>query len=211
MGHLIPLLELATDLVQSYDFTVTIIIPTISPPAQALVSLLEKLPEGIDTVLLPPVLFKDTMPREAQIFLAIKESLASIRNVFESFVKSEETVTALIIDMFGTDAFDVATEFKVPLYLYFLISAMCFALFISQPRLHETVSCNFPNMPKPLKLPGCVPIHGRDFPEAMRDRSSRGSSSATNASKMDEVSEVAEMPDLGLREEEEGRRERKKE
>ncbi|GKV46126.1 hypothetical protein SLEP1_g53133 [Rubroshorea leprosula] len=47
----------------------------------------------------------------------------------------------------------------------------------------------------------------------------RGSSSATSASKMDKVSEVAEMPDLGLRktpdlglrEEEEGRRERKKE
>ncbi|GLT79743.1 hypothetical protein SLA2020_512200 [Shorea laevis] len=172
VGHLIPLLGLATDLVQSYDFIVTVIIPTIGPPAKALVSLLESLPEGIDTVFLPPVFFEDTMPREAQIFLAIKESLASIRNVFESFVKSEKTVTALITDMFGTDAFDVAMEFKVPSYLYFLISAMCFALFISQPKLHETVSCNLRDLPEPLKLPGCVPIHGRDFPEAVRDRSS---------------------------------------
>ncbi|GKU89545.1 hypothetical protein SLEP1_g3671 [Rubroshorea leprosula] len=40
---------------------------------------------------------------------------------------------------------------------------------------------------------------------------SHGSSSATSMSKMDEVSEVAKMPDLGLRKEEEGRRERKKE
>ncbi|GKV21349.1 hypothetical protein SLEP1_g31335 [Rubroshorea leprosula] len=39
----------------------------------------------------------------------------------------------------------------------------------------------------------------------------RRSSSATSTSKMDKVSEVAEMPDMGLREEEEGRRERNKE
>ncbi|KAK7829857.1 hydroquinone glucosyltransferase, partial [Quercus suber] len=38
--------------------------------------------------------------------------------------------------------------------------------------LDETVSCKHSDLQEPLKLQGCIPIHGRDLPESIQDRTS---------------------------------------
>ncbi|PQQ19230.1 hydroquinone glucosyltransferase-like [Prunus yedoensis var. nudiflora] len=42
------------------------------------------------------------------------------------------------------------------------------------PRLDETTSCAYRDMPKPVQFPGCVPLHGRDFLDPVHDRSNEG-------------------------------------
>ena len=40
------------------------------------------------------------------------------------------------------------------------------------PKLDETISGEYRDQAEPLKLPGCVPIHGRDLAEPVQDRTS---------------------------------------
>lgn len=76
----------------------------------------------------------------------------------------------LVVDFFGTDAFDVAKEFNISSYLFFAGASLGLSLFLYLPSLDEMVSCEYRDMPEPVKLPGCVPIHGIDFPEPLQDR-----------------------------------------
>ncbi|KAK3184584.1 hypothetical protein Dsin_031870 [Dipteronia sinensis] len=34
------------------------------------------------------------------------------------------------------------------------------------------VSCEYRDLPEPVKIPGCVPVHGRDIGEPFQDRNS---------------------------------------
>lgn len=103
-------------------------------------------------------------------FVAITRSMSSIRHVFKSLVDSNRP-RALVVDLLTTDVFDVAIEFNIPSYVYFPSSALSWALMFDLPTLDETVSCEFKDLPEPLKLPGPVPVHGRDFPAELQDRS----------------------------------------
>ncbi|KAL5792267.1 hypothetical protein ACOSP7_000861 [Xanthoceras sorbifolium] len=173
MGHLIPLVELAKQLVLRHDFSVTFIVPTIGPPPKELMAVLQELPDqGMNFVLLPPVNFEEGVKNETQIVLTIIRSLASIRDVFKSLVEIENTrLVAFVVDIFGTNAFDVAVEFKIPSYIYYITNAMCLSFVIYSPKLDEMVSCEFRDMPEPIKIPGfSIPVPGRDLPEPLQDR-----------------------------------------
>ncbi|CAO2815064.1 unnamed protein product [Amaranthus hypochondriacus] len=56
--------------------------------------------------------------------------------------------------------------------MYFTTNAMNLLFTFNLNKLHETVSCNFCDMVDPVVLPGCVPIYGRDFEDALQDRNS---------------------------------------
>lgn len=170
MGHLIPLLELAKQLVLRHEICVTFIVPTAGPPPKALLAVLEGLPDGLNYLLLPPVDFEEGVKGETQIALTIIRSLSSVRDVLKSLVANTKLV-ALVVDIFGTDVFDVAIEFNIPSYIYFLTNAMGLSLVFYMPKLDEMVSCEFKEMQEPIKLPSfTVPIHGRDLPEPLQDR-----------------------------------------
>jgi hydroquinone glucosyltransferase len=77
-----------------------------------------------------------------------------------------------VVDLFGTDAFDVAKEFGVPSYLFYSTTAMDLSLVFYLPELDETSSCEYRDLPEPVKLPGCVPIHGTDLEDPIQDRKS---------------------------------------
>jgi hydroquinone glucosyltransferase len=49
---------------------------------------------------------------------------------------------------------------------------LALSLVLHFPKLDETVSCEFRDLPEPLKLPGCIPIHGRDLLDPIQDRTS---------------------------------------
>ncbi|KAL6124078.1 hypothetical protein ACLB2K_076594 [Fragaria x ananassa] len=174
MGHLIPLIELAKLLVHHHNFTITFIIPTVGPPPKPQENLLQSLPTSINHFFLPPTDFHVLPPEtktETKITLAVTRSLPKIRNVFESLV-ANSSVVGLVVDLFGTDAFDVAKEFNVPSYLFWSSMAMGLILLLHLPKLDKMVSCEYKDMDEPVKLPGCIPISGAEFPEPLQDRKS---------------------------------------
>ena len=53
-----------------------------------------------------------------------------------------------------------------------LWSLISLSLLLHLPKLDETISCKHRDLQEPLKLQGCIPIHGRDLLEPIQDRTS---------------------------------------
>ncbi|KAJ4959088.1 hypothetical protein NE237_026199 [Protea cynaroides] len=172
MGHLIPLIEFAKRLVQYHNFSVTIILPTDGPLSSAQKSVFGSLPKSINSIILPPVNFDD-LPEDAKIetriTLTVTRSLPLLREAYK-ILTATNRVSAMVVDIFGTDAFDVAKEFNISPYIFYTTSAMCLSLFLHLPKLDEMYSCEYRDMPNLLQLPGCVPLHGEEFLDPLQDR-----------------------------------------
>lgn len=172
MGHLIPLVEFAKRLIFHHQFSVTLILPTDGLISSAQKIFLDSLPSSMDYHLLPPVNLDD-LPKdvkiETRISLTVARSLSSLRQVLKSMVDTKKTV-ALVVDLFGTDAFDVAIDLKVSPYIFYPSTAMALSLFMYLPKLDETVSCEYRDLPDPVQIPGCIPIHGKDLLDPVQDR-----------------------------------------
>lgn len=173
MGHLIPLTELARQLVLHHNFSVTFLIPTDGSPVTPQISLLNTLPTSINHVFLPPVSFDD-LPEEdvlieTRISLTITRSLPALRDSLRELIDSTRLV-ALVVDLFGTDAVDVAKDFGIPPYMFFPTTAMVLSLLFHLPDLDQKFSCQYRDLPQPVKLPGCVPVQGRDLLDPIQDR-----------------------------------------
>ncbi|KAJ6686460.1 UDP-GLYCOSYLTRANSFERASE 72B1 [Salix purpurea] len=173
MGHLIPLAELAKRLVHQHNFSITFVIPTDGSPSKAQRSVLGSLPSTVRSVFLPPVNLSD-LPEdvkiETTISLTVARSLPSLRDVFRSLADRGNRAVALVVDLFGTDAFDVAREFNVSPYIFFPSTAMALSLFFHLPKLDEMISCEYREMKEPVKIPGCLPIHGGELLDPAQDR-----------------------------------------
>lgn len=173
MGHLIPLAEFAKRLVRLHNFAVTFVIPNDGSPSKAQKSLLDSLPPSITYVFLPPVGFDDlpaeTTRIETIISLTVARSLPSIGNELRRLAESTRLV-ALVADLFGTDTFDAAKEFNVAPYIFFPTTAMCLSLFFHLPTLDEEVSCEYRDLPEPVKIPGSMSVHGKDLLDPIQDR-----------------------------------------
>jgi hydroquinone glucosyltransferase len=173
MGHLIPLVEFAKRLVHHHSFiNVTFIVPVDGPPSEAQKSVLDALPGSMNYIFLPPVNLDDVPEGtmiEPIISLTVVRSLPSLRDELKSLIERTK-VAALVVDLFGTDAFDVAREFNVSPYIFFPSTAMALSLFLYLPKLDQMVSCEYRDHPEPLKIPGCIPIHGDDLLDPVQDR-----------------------------------------
>ncbi|CAN6713193.1 unnamed protein product [Malus baccata var. baccata] len=173
IGHLTPLIELAKRLVVHHNISVTFIIPndgSLLTPQKKVLEAVSSL--SISYVFLPPVTFDDLpddIRMETKIGLTMTRSLSALRDSVRVLNESTRLVS-LIVDVFGVDAFDVAVEFQVSPYIFFPTSAMGLLLIFHMPHLHEKTSCEYRDMPEPVQLPGCVPLHGRDFPDPLQDR-----------------------------------------
>ncbi|KAF3964996.1 hypothetical protein CMV_010777 [Castanea mollissima] len=172
MGHLIPLVELAKKLVLHHHFFVTFIIPTDGSSLKSQKAVLESLPNAISYIFLPPVSFddlpKDVRP-ETLIVLTLTRSLPALRDSFKVLAESTPLV-ALVVDLFGVVAFDLAKEFGALSYIFFPTTAMCLSLIFHIPEFDETYSCEYKELPEPVKLPGCVPVQGIDILDPIQDK-----------------------------------------
>ncbi|KAG7652696.1 UDP-glucuronosyl/UDP-glucosyltransferase [Arabidopsis suecica] len=173
IGHLIPLVELAKRLLDIHGFTVTFIIPGDSPPSKAQRSVLNSLPSSIASVFLPPADLSDvpsTARIETRISLTVTRSNPALRELFGSLSAEKRLPAVLVVDLFGTDAFDVAAEFHVSPYIFYASNANVLTFLLHLPKLDETVSCEFRELTEPVIIPGCVPITGKDFVDPCQDR-----------------------------------------
>nr|POF19575.1 hydroquinone glucosyltransferase [Quercus suber] len=171
MGHLIPLVEFAKQFVLHHDFHITCIIPVLGSPSKAMKAVLQALPTTIDHVFLPPVILEEEeikgLKFEVQTILTLTRSLPPLREVLKT-----TRFSAFVVDPFGIDALDIAKELNISPYIFFPSNAFALSLIFHLPKLDETVSCEYRDLPEPLKLPGCIPIHGRDLIEPVQDRTS---------------------------------------
>ncbi|CAL5195009.1 unnamed protein product [Lathyrus oleraceus] len=172
MGHLIPMIEFAKRISLHQNLEIIFLIPTEGPPSKAQITVLQSLPNSISHTFLPPVSFTDLPSNtkiETFISLAVLRSLPSLRETFHSLSVSH-TITAVLVDLFGTDAFDVADEFNVPKYIFFPSTTMSLSLFLYLPRLDQEVHSEYRELTEPLKIPGCIPVHGKDLLDPLQDR-----------------------------------------
>ncbi|XP_034216776.1 hydroquinone glucosyltransferase-like [Prunus dulcis] len=107
---------------------------------------------------------------EIKMVLTLTRSLSALRDELIVLIQSTRLV-ALVVDLFGTDAFDVANELHVSPYIFFTTAALSLSLIFHFPHLHETTTCEYRDLPEPIQLPGCVPLHGRDLTDPVQDRS----------------------------------------
>ncbi|KAJ4876691.1 UDP-glycosyltransferase 72B1 [Raphanus sativus] len=173
MGHLIPLVQFAKRLVQRHGFSVTFIVVGEGPPSKAQRTVLDSLPSSFSSVFLPPADLTDLPPTariETRISLTVSRSNPELRRTFETFAAESRLPTVLVVDLFGTDAFDVAAEFHVSPYIFFPSTANVLSFFLHFPKLAETMSCEFGELTEPVKLPGCVPLSGKDVLDPAQDR-----------------------------------------
>ena len=175
MGHLIPFLELAKKLVLSHKFSITCLVPTIDSPSKAQETVLKSLPHGISYEFLPAVSFQDleddVVRAEIKVSLTMSRSLPSLREVLKSLTIKTRLV-ALIVDLYCTDIFHLAEEFGLPFYVFFMSNAMALSFCLHLPKLDEMVSCEYRDLLEPVKLPGCVPVQGKNLMDPVRDRKS---------------------------------------
>ncbi|KAK2353601.1 hydroquinone glucosyltransferase [Trifolium repens] len=174
MGHLIPMIEFAKRLTNHHNLLVTFIIPIDGPPTKAQTTALTSLPSGISHIFLPPVTLSDLPPDtkpESFMSITIFRSLPSLHQTLISLMTSHR-LSALILDLFSTDAFDTGAELNIPSYLYFPTTAnnLCFAFYF--PQLDQQVQCEFREIPEPLNIPGCFAVHGKDLADPVQDRNS---------------------------------------
>ncbi|CAK7335689.1 unnamed protein product [Dovyalis caffra] len=172
MGHLIPLVELAKKLVHLHNFFVTFIIPNDGTSMKPHKQLLQPLPKTISSIFLPPVNFDDlpeNVLMETRITLSLTRSLEALRDSLKALTESTRVV-ALVVDLFGPAAFEIAKEFDVLPFVFFPANAMLLSLSFHLPKLDETYSGEYKDMIEPVRLPGCVPVQGRDLTAPVHDR-----------------------------------------
>lgn len=173
MGHLIPLIELARRLTE-FNFSVTILLPNDgSPPSKFQLSLLKNLPPTISHLFLSPIDVSDlqsTPKIETRITLTMTRSIPAIRDSLR--VLSESTrLVAFVVDLLGSQSIDLAHEFGILPYIFYLTSGLGLCSALSLPKLGEMHSCEYRDLPEPVQFcPGSVPVHGADFPEPVQDR-----------------------------------------
>ncbi|KAK7386183.1 hypothetical protein VNO78_26219 [Psophocarpus tetragonolobus] len=174
-SHLVPILQFSKRLVQLHpNFHVTCLIPTLVSPPSASKSILETLPSNINSIFLEPVKPED-LPQgaaiESQIQLIVALSMPSFHQALETLTSRTHFV-ALVADSSALDALEFAQEFNMLSYIYVPISATTLSWYFYLPILDKETSCEYRDFPEPIKIPGCVPIHGRDLNNLVQDRSS---------------------------------------
>lgn len=172
MGHLIPLAEFAKQLIYHHDFSVTFISVAADSTPKTQKVIVDALPREVETIHLPAIDLGDA-PRnskiETLISLTVRRALPSLREVL-SGLKSTTRLVALVVDLFGTDVFDVAAEFGVPSYVFFPSNALALSYFIRFPELDATYSCEYRDIPEPVRVQGCIPLQGKDLLDPIQDK-----------------------------------------
>ncbi|KAI3910015.1 hypothetical protein MKW92_004203 [Papaver armeniacum] len=174
MGHLIPLTEFAKGLVLNHGILVTFIIPSeTNSPSEAQKVVLDSLPGSINSIFLSPVNLSD-LPNDvmtgSRIVTTVTRSLSSLVESLKNITSSRHHVVALVIDIFGTTALDVANEFNIIPYIFFPTTAMCLSLFYHLPVMDQAYSCEYRDVSHPIQIPGCLPIWGNDLMDLLQDR-----------------------------------------
>ncbi|XP_040375761.1 hydroquinone glucosyltransferase-like [Oryza brachyantha] len=171
-GHVVPAAEFAACLAAHHGCTATIVTYTNLSTARHS-SALASLPPGVTTTALPEVPLDD-LPADARIetrvFAVVRRTFPHLRELLVSLLGSPAGVAAFLTDMLCPAALAVAAELGVPRHVFFTSNLMCLASLLYTPELAATTACECRDLPEPVILPGCVPLHGADLADPVQDR-----------------------------------------
>ncbi|XP_021274537.1 anthocyanidin 3-O-glucosyltransferase 5-like [Herrania umbratica] len=160
MGHLTPVVELGKRLVSHHGFSVTIfVVATDTSLSQSQLLKLSQTSYHLEVVLLPPVDISGQIDQTTsiltQLAMMMREALPSLRSAISAMTVPP---VALIVDMFGTEAFAIAEEFMMQKYVFITSNAWFLALTVHAPAIGKKEEDDHVNNQKPLVIPGCKPI-----------------------------------------------------
>ncbi|KAJ1289313.1 hypothetical protein BS78_02G154700 [Paspalum vaginatum] len=172
VGHVAPVAEFSTRLAAQHGVTSTIVTYTdLSSSTNS--SALASLPPGLTTTALPEVALDD-LPADAhiltRIITVVQRTLPHLRALLRSLLDSPAGITVFLADMLCPAALAVAQELGVPRYVFYTSSLVSLCTLLHGPELARTTTCEFRDLPGPVILPGCVPLHGADLVEPLQDR-----------------------------------------
>lgn len=169
MGHLIPVLELGKRLLTCHGFHVTLFV--VATDASTTQSLLEEPHPDLNVVNLPLVdisgLVDPTATIVTKIIVMMRETLPSLRS---AILALKSPPTALIVDLFGTEAFAVAEELSMLKYVFDTSTAWFLAITIYVPTIDISVEDEHIIQKQPLRIPGCKSVPFDDTLGAYLDR-----------------------------------------
>ncbi|KAK3424773.1 hypothetical protein EUGRSUZ_F01543 [Eucalyptus grandis] len=172
LGHVIPLLEFSKRLVVSHGFRVTFLVVTTVDPTPAQDQLLNAagLPRDLRVLGLPAVDAASVVPEDSRLLtricLIVEASLKSLRATLIELSYPR----ALVVDLFCTQALDVAGELGIPAYSFCTMSAKMLAFSLYLPTLDREVTGELVDLPGPIRVPGCPPIRPDDLLDQVKDR-----------------------------------------
>jgi hydroquinone glucosyltransferase len=82
-----------------------------------------------------------------KIQLTVTHFLPYLHQALKSFT-SRTPLVALLVDSFAVEALDFSKEFNMLSYIYYPVAATTLA--------DEETSCEYIDLPEPIKIPGCV-------------------------------------------------------
>lgn len=169
MGHLIPVLELGKRLVTYHGFHVTLFV--VATDASTTQSLLKEPYPNINIITLPLVDISGLIDPAATVVtklaVMMRETLPSLRS---AILALKSPPTALIVDLFGTEAFAVAEEFNMLKYVFDTSNAWFFAITIYFPTIDRNLEDKHVIQKQPLRIPGCKSVRFEDTLGAYLDR-----------------------------------------
>ncbi|KAF3340117.1 anthocyanidin 5,3-O-glucosyltransferase-like protein [Carex littledalei] len=173
VGHLVPMTELAM-LFYRHGFSVTVV--SADPPnkigsAYDFIQQLSKQNQLISFHNIPAVIKSN--PNQHPMTLMFEAIHANNTNLY-NFISSlsiTNTICALVVDVFCTDALDIARQLSIPAYVHFPCAASVLAIYIHLPFFHSTTDTSFNDMGcTSIDFPGVPPIPISDIPDTLQDR-----------------------------------------
>ncbi|KAL7137652.1 hypothetical protein ABFS83_10G107900 [Erythranthe nasuta] len=169
LGHLIPFIELAKKLIFDHNCTVTLIILDDGSSMEPQRSLLQDIPTAINPVFLPPldILFVEENLQDPQILLPkrVIQSLPALKDTLSSLREMKTPATALVVDLFAPYAIDIAREFGIPAYIFYVVAANELWMSIDLPKLEKESN----GYSEQIMLPGSIVLNPGDFHDSMKD------------------------------------------
>ncbi|OEL35283.1 UDP-glycosyltransferase 88B1 [Dichanthelium oligosanthes] len=177
MGHLNPVVELAKVFLRRGVAAVIIAVVEVDSSDTTTTDRLAAANPGItfrrllllpDAAAVPPRgLLQDDGRRHSHPIMRTIDVLRAANPVLR------DLLCELVIDMFCTDALDVAAELGVPAYFFFTSALGDLAVMLHLPCVFPDARSSFKDMPyTALRFPGVPPIRGMDMATTMQDRES---------------------------------------
>ncbi|VVB18311.1 unnamed protein product [Arabis nemorensis] len=165
MGHVIPVIELAKRLSVNHGFHVTVfVLETDAASAQS--KFLDSTSD-VDVVNLPSPDISDLVDPADHVVTKIGTIMHEAVPLLRSKIAAmHQKPTALIVDLFGTDALCLAPEFNMLTYVLIAANARFLGVSMYYPTLDKDIREEYILQRKPLEIPGCEPVRYEDTMDA---------------------------------------------
>uniref|UniRef100_J3L3T3 Glycosyltransferase n=1 Tax=Oryza brachyantha TaxID=4533 RepID=J3L3T3_ORYBR len=179
VGHLVPMIELAKVFLQhGLAVTVALVKPPLEPlDFSATVARFAAANPSINFHVLPsppPAAAPAGSGSDGTSARPIVRTLRFLKTMntpFRNFLRSmPSSVHALIIDMFCTDALDVASELRIPAYVFYSSPASTLAVFLYLPSMRDKINTSVGELSDSiLHFPGFPPFKASELPQDILD------------------------------------------